>query len=213
MILVDKNIKEYVSKNELITEGYDEANVNGVSYDLTIGSILDEMENHVDQYHLERGEFVFIKSKEMLKIPLEILGRIAEKNSRMRQGLKIDGPHYQPGHETYPYLRVQNVSGTNTVTLTKGMRVAQIIFEQLQEQPDVTYDLQKGASFQNEEKYRGLGNYQKEYSRQIRSKEKQALDELENVSQKIYANVLTIMGVLVVFFSLLTIIIKHLRKL
>ncbi|MBR1390991.1 MAG: hypothetical protein IJ567_06060 [Lachnospiraceae bacterium] len=213
MILVDKNIKEYVSKNELITEGYDEANVNGVSYDLTIGSILDEKENEVDEYQLEPGEIVFIKSREMLKIPLDILGRIAEKNSRMRQGLKIDGPHYQPGHETYPYLRVQNVSGTNTVTLTKGMRVAQIIFEQLQEQPDVTYDLQKGASFQNEEKYRGLGNYQKEYSRQIRSKEKQALDELENVSQKIYANVLTIMGVLVVFFSLLTIIIKHLRKL
>ena len=195
MILVDKNIKEYVSRNELITEGYDEANVNGVSYDLTIGSILDEKENEVDQYQLEPGEIVFIKSREMLKIPLDILGRIAEKNSRMRQGLKIDGPHYQPGHETYPYLRVQNVSGTNTVTLTKGMRVAQIIFEQLQEQPDVTYDLQKGASFQNEEKYRGLGNYQKEYSRQIRSKEKQALDELENVSQKIYANVLTIMGV------------------
>lgn len=53
--------------------------MNGVSYDLTIGSILDEKENEVDQYQLEPGEIVFIKSKEMLKISLDILGRIAEK--------------------------------------------------------------------------------------------------------------------------------------
>lgn len=70
-----------------------------------------------------------------------ILGRIAEKNSRMRQGLKVDGPHYQPGHVTYAFLRVQNIS-SQIILLAQGMRIAQIIFEQLTQIPDVPYSAQ-----------------------------------------------------------------------
>lgn len=69
------------------------------------------------------------------------MGRIAEKNSRMRQGLKVDGSHYQPEHETYAYLRVQNIS-TTYIDFSKGMKVAQIIIEQLSGEPAVTYDKQ-----------------------------------------------------------------------
>ena len=43
-------------------------------------------------------------------MPLNVLGRVAEKNSRMRQGLQVDGPHYQPGHITYVFMRVRNIS-------------------------------------------------------------------------------------------------------
>ena len=38
-----------------------------------------------------------------------ILRWIAEKNSRMRQGLAVSGPHYQLGHKTYAFLRVTNI--------------------------------------------------------------------------------------------------------
>lgn len=93
------------------------------------------------------------------------MGRIAEKNSRMRQGLVVSGPHYQPGHVTYAFLRIQNIS-ENTIVLHKGIKIAQIMFEQLSEIPDMPYDQQNSAAFQNEEQYRGLGNYRVEYEKQ-----------------------------------------------
>lgn len=108
------------------------------------------------------GETVFVKTKEKLAIPLNILGRIAEKNSRMRQGLKVDGPHYQPGHVTFAFLRIQNISN-NTIELSAGMRIAQIIFEELTNKPDVPYSEQTDAAFKDEENYRGLGSYKEEY--------------------------------------------------
>lgn len=45
MILIDRNIKELVNNGELIITGYEESNVNSISYDLTIGSIVKPMEN------------------------------------------------------------------------------------------------------------------------------------------------------------------------
>lgn len=60
--------------------------------DRDIGKYAERLE-----YRLSPGEVVFIKTQEKLKLLEDILGRIAEKNSLMRLGLKVDGPHYQPG--------------------------------------------------------------------------------------------------------------------
>lgn len=204
MILVDKDIKELIAHNQLIVAGYDENNLNGMSYDLTVDYTLDENGKPHDTYELKPGETVFIRTQEKLNIPEEILGRVAEKNSRMRQGLVVNGPHYQPGHQTYAFLRVSNIS-KNTITLSKGSKIAQILFEQLTEKPDMPYSAQSGASFQNEEEYKGLGNYKQEYDRQTKREMEQAKEDIENVSQKIYANVLTLMGILVAVFSLISI--------
>lgn len=67
----------------------------------------------------------------------------------MRQGLKVDAPFYQPGHVTYVFLRVQNLS-SSVIELSRGSKIAQIMFEQLTEVPEVTYDKQVNASYQNE---------------------------------------------------------------
>ena len=80
----------------------------------------------------------------------------------MREGLVVAGPHYLPGHNTYAFLRVGNIS-ENVIKLEKGTKIAQVMFEQLPDIPDMPYDKQPGASFQNEEKYRGLGNYKEKY--------------------------------------------------
>lgn len=73
---------------------------NSISYDLTLGEFLDSEEGSID---LIPGEFVMIKTKEKLSIPNNITGRIGEKNSLLRLGLKVDGPQYQPGHITYAF--------------------------------------------------------------------------------------------------------------
>lgn len=178
MILVDKDIKERVNKNrELILDGFQEENLNGVSYDLTVYSAYDmEGKEHVE-YDLKPGETVFIKSQEKLKIPSDILGRIAEKNSRMRQGLKVDGPHYQPGHVTYAFLRVQNIS-MDVIVLTRGMKIAQIMFEQLTAIPEIPYNEQRSAAFQDEVEYRGLGNYKEEYEKRAKREVEKAKEDV-----------------------------------
>lgn len=204
MILVDKNIKTLAANGSLIVSGYKEENVNGISYDLTVDIILDENGSELTEYELQPGEIVFVRSNEKLSIPTNILGRVAEKNSRMRQGLMVDGPHYQPGHVTYVFMRVRNVS-TKIIKLSQNMKIAQMIFEELKDVPEVPYSAQENASFQNEKKYVGLGNYQAEYDKQTRETVEQAQSKMETMSQTIYANVLTIMGIVVAIFSLLTI--------
>lgn len=204
MLLVDKEIKKKISEKQLIISGYNADNVNGASYDLTIDGIYTDSIKNEKEYDIEPGEVVFVRTLEKLSIPNDILGRIGEKNSRMRQGLKVDGPHYQPGHITYAYLRVQNIS-KNTVTLKKGAKIAQIFFEQLTQIPDMPYSVQENASFQNEVEFVGVGNYKAEYEKQTKKHVDEVKEDIENLSHRIYANVLTIMGVLVAIFSLLTI--------
>lgn len=199
MILVDKDIKERIGRNELIVEGYDEENVNSISYDLTIQSILSDNEP-TNSCDLAPSEYVIIQTKEILSIPKDIMGRIAEKNSKMRLGLKVDGPHYHPGHEsTRAYLRVHNISN-NVITIRSGDKIAQIIFEQLTGIPEKPYS----ASFQGETQYVGFGQYKNEYGERIKSFHK-VKDDIENKEQQIYSNILTFMGIFVAIFSLISI--------
>lgn len=104
MILVDKDIKQYVDSQQLIVSGFKEKNLNGISYDLTMDVMCDEEGKEHREYDLKPGETVFVKTQEKISIPENIVGRIAEKNSRMCQGLVVDGPHYQPGHVTYVFF-------------------------------------------------------------------------------------------------------------
>ena len=200
MILVDKNIKQMVSPGQLIISGYNSDNVNCISYDLTLGAFPNANLEHLEMIP---GEVIIIKTNEQLLIPDNIMGRIAEKNSLMRMGVRVDGPHYQPGHKTYAFLRVQNISG-NVIVLEKNMKIAQIIFEELKEVPDVTYGSQPNASFQNEDTYVRFGKYETEYNKHIKSYE-DAKEDIENISSRIYGNVLTLMGIIVAIFSLLTV--------
>ena len=122
MILVDKDIKARAS--EIFEKGYDENNVKPVSYDVHIKGIIED-DGTVESYRLRPNEVVFIESEEMIKMPLDLMGRIGEKNSRMRQGLHVAGPHYFPGHKTRLFLRVQNISSAE-IRIKKGDSIAQI---------------------------------------------------------------------------------------
>ncbi|MCQ2013817.1 dCTP deaminase [Clostridium butyricum] len=209
MILVDKNIKELVNYGELIVLNYKEENVKSISYDLTIGSIIkpkendDETTEEVDSYTLNPGDFIFIKTSEKLKIPTNILGRIAEKNSLIRTGLVVSGPHYQPGHTTYAFLKVCNTS-YNKITINKEDKIAQIIFEELKEIPETPYNIDSSSSFNNEDTYKGYGNYKNKYNSKIEKIQKIQSD-IEKKEGSIYSNILTFMGIFVSVFSLITI--------
>ena len=165
MILVDKNIKELVKNDMLIVTNYKEENVNCVSYDLTVDSVVIENKEE-KEYILKPKEFIMIKTQEEVKIPNNMLGRIAEKNSLLRTGLYVSGPHYQPGHQTYCFLRVYNMSEKN-IKIEKNLKIAQIMFEFLQEVPETIYSENKNSSFNNENKYLGYGKYEEKYKNLI----------------------------------------------
>lgn len=169
MILVDKEIKELVKKNQLIVENFDFNNLGSVSYDLEIDKIIvftDGCKSECAEYELCSGEYVIVKTREKLQMPYDLLGRIEEKNSIIRMGLVVSGPCYQPGHETYVFLRVVNIS-KQKILLEKGFRIAQIMFEKLSVAPEVAYDKRDTASFNNELEYRGFGKYEQDYNRKI----------------------------------------------
>ncbi len=161
MVLVDKNIRELVEKNTLIIKGYKPENLGGVSYDLTIDNIITEY-GEVKEYELKPQEFVMVKTNEELKMPNFLVGKVGEKNSLLRTGLFVSAPVYHPGHQTYVFLRVYNLSKKN-ITLKSDFKIAQIFFETLTEIPDETYDKKKDASFNNEDKYLGYGKYDELY--------------------------------------------------
>ena len=198
MILVDKNIKERSS--EIFKEGYDERNVTAVSYDLHVKEIIEEDSSSVS-YALRPNEFVIIKAKEEITMPEDLMGRIGEKNSRIRQGLSVVGPHYYPGHKTGIYLRVHNIT-SSVIKIKEGDTIAQLFFEQLKEIPDKTYDKQANASFNDENEYRGLGNYKDEYENRMK-KIDDASKTLDERINNLYANILTIMGLFVSVFSII----------
>jgi len=154
MILVDREIKEMVVNNNLITN-FNEKNLNSISYDIIIDKfILDNKEIEMDEYLIPSNEFIYIKVKETLNMPFDLCCKVIEKNSLMRLGLKVDGPLYQPGHKTNIYLRVLNISKQDFL-LKKNMNIAQLIFIKLNSLSDITYDKQVDARYNDEIIFKG----------------------------------------------------------
>lgn len=201
MILVDKDIKKRA--DAIFADGcYDESNVTAISYDLHIQGIIDNGEL-TESYVLRPNEVVFVKTMEKIHMPNDLMGRIGEKNSRMRQGLCVAGPHYYPGHTTYMYLRIQNITAS-TIKIKKHDKIAQIFFEELSGEPEKNYEQQVNASFNDEEQYRGLSKYKDEYEKRM-DKLKDTNRDLDERINHLYANILTIMGIFVSVFSLITV--------
>jgi|GEM_PF-295602 len=200
MILTDKDIKQRISDGELIIENVCLNNLNSISYDLTTDIIyLDNNGKYVDKYILRHGEVVFVKTQEKISIPSDIMGSVEERNSLMRLGLSVTAPKYQPGHTTYAFLRVINLSHKN-IELKKGMGIAQISFYKLTSPPFHIYGENENGTFQFEDNFIGLGDYSDSYNDYIKAAE-EAKEDLVTLESKVYSNILTFMGIFVSLFS------------
>lgn len=149
MFIVDKEIKKMCENHELIFANYQEKNVGAISYDLTLRSIIGNHGIPHEKFKLKPNRTVFVSTFEILKIPDNFVGIIAEKNSVMREGLSVSAPIYQPSHKTRVFLRVQNVS-KKAIVLGKGKNIAQILFSRLSDTPDRPYSQNPTAHFNNE---------------------------------------------------------------
>ena len=155
MYIVDKQIKKMCESGLLIAENYNPENVGAVSYDLTVKNIYVENTKKIS-YDLEPGKTIFIGTEETLKIPENMIGIVKERNSIMREGLFVSAPNYQPGICSKCFIRVTNIS-ENIIKIEKGKKIAQIMFDTLSDVPDIPYNKQANASFNDEYEYLGKG--------------------------------------------------------
>lgn len=197
MVLVDHEIADLAKQEDGLIAGYDDSCLTNIGYDLRAEYfVVNEKEQ--PSATLMLGESVFVASREAIRLPGNLLGRVGLKNSRIRQGLSLESPVYQPGHFTKVFFRLTNVS-SNEVDLSAGEKYATIVFEQLSRIPDNPYD----GTFQQEIDFKGLADYKDIYKKQTREIEKKT-EDLKNLERSIYANVLVILTVFVALFSFLT---------
>ena len=205
MILVDKEINVFLANGQIgntdnqtaIFDGSHDC-VTNIGYDLRTRGFIKNGEI-LTHYDLEPGESAFVESVETVHFDNSTCGIVNIKNSRLRLGLSVEAPVYQPGHKTKIYFRITNLSD-RTILLSAGEKYAYIMFEQLISVPDKTYE----GTFQNEFKYTGLANYEPVYAEQQRAAEKKLID-LKELEKNIYGNVITIVTVFIAVFSLLNI--------
>lgn len=196
MLLVDHQIIA-LAENHGFMESFDRSCVMNIGYDLRAKRYYVSGKGS-ESVTLQPGESAFVESVEVVSVPVDMAAFVSLKNSRIRQGLSLEAPVYQPGHKTRIYFRLTNVSA-DEITLDYGGKYGTLRLEQLASVPDEPY---RGA-FSDEFDFRGLGTYQDIYRRQIRQLD-QKKDDLKEMERGIYGNVLVILTVFVALFSFLT---------
>lgn len=204
MILVDTDIREMIKngilhcENEL-SQGEMFESVQAISYDLHTASFTRSKEVNSETCNLAPGESVFVVCKEVVRMPQNLAGRIILRNSRIRQGLSLDAPVYQPGHLSRVFFRITNVSNS-AMALTKDSSFASIMFERLTNVPEKTY----GGTFQNELIFKDLADYHSEYSKEIDQIDEK-VDVIKHLERNIYTNIITLMSIFIALFSIINV--------
>lgn len=123
---------------------FKEEHVNPASYDITLGSHFicptrEPEEFETEQLTLFPGEVVLATTAEQIKMPRDVVGDLKLKSSLGRLWLN----HSLSGWIDCNFcgqvtLELQNL-GPHPRKLSSGMRVAQIVFLQMEEPPEVAY--------------------------------------------------------------------------
>ena len=205
MILVDHEILAFLhnaqvtdnKKQTAIFDG-DPSCITNIGYDLRANGFIVNGEC-TSQCELLPGASVLVESLETIRFDNSTCGVINIKNSRLRMGLSVEAPVYQPGHCTRIYFRLTNLSN-KSVLLESGAQYAFLMFEQLTREPAHPYS----GTFQGEQQYKGLAKYESCYESQMKAVEKQTRS-LKDIEKSIYSNVITILTIFIAIFSIISV--------
>lgn len=170
MVYTDKMIRDLISSDVL--RHADENCITNIAYDLRTEHFFVKEGMYFREYDLMPGESVFVSTVEDIKLPANMLARVCLRNKRIRQGLELASPVYQPGHETKIFYRITNIS-KNLIRLSQDDGIVSVMFEKLPEEVEKPYD---GAA-QLEFDFRGIGQYEGEVKGEIVELEKKVDDE------------------------------------
>ncbi len=174
MILADATIRKLVESGRLTIEPYDADLVQPASVDVRLGQEFRAMRNtratHIDPYEstsdlmeridvpdgdqfvLHPGEFALAHTAERFSLPDDVVGVVNGKSSLGRLGLLIHATagYIDPSFAGTVVLELSNVS-TLPIILRPGMKIAQIVFQQMDRAAERPYghpDL--GSKYQNQ---------------------------------------------------------------
>lgn len=196
MFLTDVDIS---SQNTQLVRPYDEQRTTNIGYDLTTDSFCVGVGDERKQIELAPGESVFVKSVEAVYLNSKTMAQVTLRNSRIRQGLELTAPVYQPGHATKVFYRITNVS-KQVIELSSTDDLAMIMFYQFDHPVAHPYE----GAFQSEFNYSGMSSYSSTLSDQLTDIEKK-VESVKEIERTLYGNVLALMAIFVGIFSLVNV--------
>ncbi len=161
-ILSDTGVYDLI--NNEILQNAEPDKVLCIGYDLTPQSYYNMNKEHYEKASLDPGDSIFVQCREIVDLPNNMIAMIQLRNGRIRQGLSMEAPIYQPGHKTSIYYRITNISKSK-ITLSLDDGSAYIIFYYLDSVPLNTYN----GAFQNENsEFFGLSSYSEQFRKNIK---------------------------------------------
>lgn len=178
MVLSDIDIRKCLENETALINPFCEEQLRGASYDLSMSNkiavfkkqvrtIQLDKQAEIDSvyepkkitsagYTLEPGEYILVTVAEELNIPVNMAAHIRPRTRFSRLGLLVSAQHCNPGYSGFLQLGVYNAS-PNAITLTEGLNIAQIVFEELKSIPSVEkqYQNQNDAAYMGECDFRG----------------------------------------------------------
>ncbi len=101
-----------------------------------------------DVFMMQPGDFVLAVTLEKVKIPADLMGRLEGRSSLGRLGIVVHSTAsiFDPGWDGKPVLELGNL-GRMAVSLTVGMRICAMTFEELSSSADTPYNSKKFAKY------------------------------------------------------------------
>lgn len=84
------------------------------------------------------GCFALASSIEHFDMPNDLLARVTDKSTWARRGLAVQNTVIEPGWRGFLTLELTN-HGSRLITIQRGMPIAQILFERLDEPTELPY--------------------------------------------------------------------------
>ncbi len=101
-----------------------------------------------DKFIMQPGDFVLAVTLEKIKIPDDLMGRLEGRSSLGRLGIVVHSTAsiFDPGWDGNCVLELGNL-GRMAVTLTPGMRICAMTFEELSSKAETPYSKKKNAKY------------------------------------------------------------------
>lgn len=176
MVLIDRDILELQGGDRWLIDPFDEGCLQAASYDVSLAEIhemasvpnavalsdqdtIDSMYSPVDisnGYVIEPGKYVLATIKERIDLPDNVAAHVMPRSRFTRLGLTVSAQHCNPGYEGVLTLGLRNDS-PNKVVLTRGVCIAQLVFERLRDTPEPQrlYHSKKDAAYRGESGFVG----------------------------------------------------------
>ena len=179
MILSSNEIRGYITNsNDSMIQPFSEEQLQGASYDVSMSgkiAILKETGDIIDPntsideslmyekitigkdgYLLSPGNFVLVGLEEKICLPKNLIAHIRPRTRFTRNGILIADQHCNPTYTGILQIGLFN-AGVNAFRLKKGLKIAQLVFEELSSIPsdEKLYKNKEDAAYNNETDFRG----------------------------------------------------------